>query len=128
MRRKVIRIDEERCSGCGKCVIPCAEGAIELRDGKARVKAEALCDGAGFCLPLGPTGALALEEREAEPFDLVRVEEVRRTAQAEPAAQAPAVDCFRCGRSDRQVPLLPVRRQGKSEWVCTSCLTALIHR
>lgn len=103
---------------------PCAEGAIELRGGKARVKADALCDGAGFCLPLCPTGALELEEREATPFDLTQVEAARRQR---PASAAEAVTCFRCGRSDTQVALLPVRRQGESEWVCTSCLPSLIH-
>lgn len=111
MRRKVISIDEERCTGCGKCVIPCVEGAIELVNGKARVKAEALCDGAGFCLPLCPTGALHLEEREA----------------ASPQPVGAAIACFRCGSTDEEQPLLPVRWHGESEWVCTRCLPALIH-
>lgn len=128
MRRKVISIDEARCTGCGKCVIPCAEGAIELVNGKARVKSEALCDGAGFCLPLCPTGALQLEERESMEFDAGAVEAQRRAAVAAPApVGAPPVRCFRCGASDREQALLPVRRGGESEWVCTRCLPALIH-
>ncbi|HHW15233.1 MAG TPA: ferredoxin [Firmicutes bacterium] len=127
-RRKVIAIDEELCTGCGKCVIPCVEGAIELVGGKARVKADALCDGAGFCLPLCPTGALRLEERETADFDPAKVEEAHRKAREAPSpVQAPPVTCFRCGASDRDQPLLPVRRNGESEWVCTRCLPSLIH-
>ena len=56
--RQIVHIDEELCNGCGVCVSPCAEGAIVLIDGKARVVKEELCDGAGFCLGVCPTGAL----------------------------------------------------------------------
>lgn len=126
--RKVIAIDAERCNGCGKCVIPCAEGAIELVGGKARVKSEALCDGAGFCLPICPTGALRLEERDAQPFDPVAVEVERRGRESAPGRiVAPQVTCFQCGASDRERSLLAVRRNGESEWVCTRCLPSLIH-
>ena len=66
--RKIVKIDDALCDGCGNCVTPCAEGAIELIDDKARVMKEELCDGAGFCLGVCPTGALSIEEREAKPF------------------------------------------------------------
>jgi len=58
MKRTIVKIDEELCNGCGKCVTPCAEGAIVMMDGKAKVIKEELCDGAGFCLAVCPTGAL----------------------------------------------------------------------
>jgi ferredoxin len=66
--RKIVKIDEDKCTGCGLCVSPCAEGAIEIVNGKAKVIKEELCDGAGFCLGTCPTGALTIEEREAEKF------------------------------------------------------------
>lgn len=126
--RKVIAIDAERCNGCGKCVIPCAEGAIELAQGKARVKSDALCDGAGFCLPVCPTGALRLEERETLAFDPAAVQAERsRQVSAPSRVSAPQVNCFQCGASDRERALLAVRRNGESEWVCTKCLPSLIH-
>ena len=67
--RKIINIDEELCDGCGQCVPGCAEGAIEIIDGKARLVSESYCDGLGACLGECPRGAITLEKREAEDFD-----------------------------------------------------------
>lgn len=69
VQRKVIKIDESLCNGCGNCVIACAEGAIELIDGKARVVSDMFCDGLGACIGECPTGALTIEERDTEEFD-----------------------------------------------------------
>lgn len=69
MIRKVVRIDEDKCNGCGLCVPSCAEGAIQIVDGKARLLADNLCDGLGACLGDCPEGAISIEERNADDFD-----------------------------------------------------------
>ena len=69
MKRKIILIDEAKCDGCGLCASACAEGAIKIIDGKARLVSETYCDGLGACLGECPQGALAIEEREAPGFD-----------------------------------------------------------
>lgn len=67
--REVVRIDEEKCNGCGVCVPACAEGAIRIIDGKARLIADNLCDGLGACLGECPEGAITIERRDADGFD-----------------------------------------------------------
>jgi Fe-S-cluster-containing hydrogenase component 2 len=67
--RKIIEIDDEKCDGCGNCVPSCAEGAIQIVNGKAKVIADKYCDGLGACLGECPQGALKIVEREAEEFD-----------------------------------------------------------
>lgn len=69
MIRKIIKIDEEKCNGCGACASACHEGAIEMVNGKARLTREDYCDGLGDCLPACPTGAITFEEREAPAYD-----------------------------------------------------------
>lgn len=125
VKRKIVRIDEELCDGCGKCIAPCAEGAIELRDGKARVIREELCDGAGFCLGVCPTGALSIEERKAAPFSQQAVE--KHLAQRKPVRLGHEIECFSCGADDADRALLPARKGGDAIWVCTRCLPGLIH-
>jgi len=69
VRRKVIQIDESKCNGCGACITSCAEGALQIVEGKARLMSDKYCDGLGACLSECPTGALTIVEREAEEFD-----------------------------------------------------------
>ncbi len=67
--RKIVKIDEEKCDGCGVCVPACAEGAIQIIDGKAKLISEVYCDGLGACLGECPQGAITIEEREVKEFD-----------------------------------------------------------
>lgn len=122
-QRQIVHIDEQLCNGCGICVTPCAEGAIQIVDGKARVTDEALCDGAGFCLSICPSGALTIETRDAPAFD----EEKAEARMYERGELYIAQTCFRCNTGEHLAPLLPVRHKGQSLWVCTRCLPALIH-
>ncbi len=73
MKRTIIKIDEEKCTGCGLCVTGCHEGALQIIDDKARLISELFCDGLGTCIGECPEGAIILEEREAEPYSELKV-------------------------------------------------------
>jgi len=75
MKRKIITIDEKKCTGCGLCIQGCPEGALQVIDGKARLIGELLCDGLGACIGTCPEGAILIEEREAQPYDERKVME-----------------------------------------------------
>lgn len=84
MFRKIIKIDEEKCNGCGACAAACHEGAIEMVNGKAKLIREDYCDGLGDCLPACPTDAISFEEREAPAYDEAAVLKAKATKQKLP--------------------------------------------
>ena len=93
MIRKIIRIDHERCNGCGACAKACHEGAIEIINGKAELVREHFCDGLGDCLPECPTGAISFEEREAPAYDEKAVKEAQEKAFVKNQAASKHMGC-----------------------------------
>ena len=108
--RKIVKIDEDKCTGCGACIISCAEGALKIIDGKAKLVSEKYCDGLGNCLDC-PEGAISIEKREAEEFDEAAVEEHLNTEKAEDALPCgcPSSSVTEFDRTvDEAVPVTPV--------------------
>lgn len=87
--RKIVKIDADKCNGCGQCVPNCAEGAIRIIDGKAQLAAENLCDGLGNCLGKCPMDAITMEERPAAAFDEAAVAKHLHASEASPAGGCP---------------------------------------
>lgn len=90
VERKIIEINEELCDGCGQCIVDCAEAALEIIDGKAKLIADKYCDGLGACLGACPTGALKLIKRSAEDFDEEAVEEMLKNKDESPTGGCPS--------------------------------------
>ncbi len=93
IKRKIIEIDEARCSGCGQCATACAEGAIRIVEGKAKLVSETYCDGLGACIGECPEGALTISERESAQFDPAAVEVHLLTKVPDAGHKEPAMAC-----------------------------------
>lgn len=105
MKRRMIKIDETKCNGCGLCAEACHEGAIGMVDGKATLLRDDYCDGLGDCLPVCPTNAITFEEREALPYD---AEAVKASRQA-PSAKGETLPCGCPGSQARALRRAPAK-------------------
>jgi Pyruvate/2-oxoacid:ferredoxin oxidoreductase delta subunit len=121
IERKIVEIDQERCDGCGQCVLSCAEGAIKIVDGKARLISDQYCDGLGACLGECPRDALRIIEREADEYDEEAVEEHlhnsalhRASAVLAPPAGCPSGQARSlAGQKNRFAPQAPAADAGQ---------------
>ncbi|MFH1006391.1 MAG: 4Fe-4S dicluster domain-containing protein [Candidatus Latescibacterota bacterium] len=119
MIRKMIQIDEEKCTGCGLCIPNCVEGALQIIDGKARLVSDVYCDGLGACLGECPEGSLSIVEREAEAFD----EEVAK-AHAKIRSKEEEKASFVCpGAMAREIERCPSGKEAASSETHPSKLT-----
>ena len=107
IKRKIIRIDEEKCNGCGLCVPSCAEGAIRIVGGKARLIAEKYCDGLGACLGACPEGALSVIEAEADAFDAEAAEKNAASQPSPSPGPDPLGPSLPCGCTSTLMQIFP---------------------
>ena len=118
MTRQIIRIDKEKCNGCGACASACHEGAIEMIDGKAELVREDFCDGLGDCLPACPTGAITFETREAPAYNQSAVLAAKQKKAAKPACACPGT----MARAIKREPMAQVQRAALgsqlAQWPC----------
>lgn len=118
MIRKIIKIDEKKCNGCGLCAEACHEGAIGIVEGKAKLLREDYCDGLGDCLPFCPTEAITFEEREAPAYDQAAVKASQQKKQTEPlSCGCPGTQSKRIARSETAaVPAAAESFSRLSQW------------
>ncbi|MBF0377825.1 MAG: 4Fe-4S binding protein [Desulfamplus sp.] len=115
VKRKIIQIDEELCNGCGNCVVSCAEGAIQIIDGKAKIVKDQYCDGLGACIGECPQDALKIIEREADEFDekaveayLKELEQKKNSSQSIVTSESKPSATLACGCPSTQLQTFPI--------------------
>ncbi|MBQ7090553.1 MAG: 4Fe-4S binding protein, partial [Clostridia bacterium] len=120
MIRKIIKIDEDKCNGCGACAAACHEGAIEMINEKAKLTREDYCDGLGDCLPACPTNAISFEEREAPAYDEKAVQRAKLKKEASPLpCGCPGKQSRKIERKDpEETTDLPVAASRLMQWPC----------
>ncbi|HAN09158.1 MAG TPA: 4Fe-4S ferredoxin [Clostridiales bacterium] len=129
MLRNIIKIDEDKCNGCGLCVSACHEGALQLIDGKAKLMSESYCDGLGDCLPECPVGAIIIEEREAAVYDEEAVKQhiERKKEKVEPlACGCPGTHSKSIERKSHKVELKVENTKMESELMQWPCQIKLV--
>ena len=109
MKRKIIKIDETKCNGCGACATACHEGAIEMIDGKAKLTREDYCDGLGDCLPACPTNAISFEEREAPAYNEAAVIAAKKKKEAPLPCSCPGTIAHSIHRNEEAIISAPIQ-------------------
>lgn len=116
MIRKIIKIDEDKCTGCGLCASACHEGAIEMVNGKARLTRESYCDGLGDCLPTCPAGAISFEEREAPAYDHTAVLASKAEKKETLPCGCPGTEAKKLDRTRQEEAACAVVESELSQW------------